>query len=302
MRTRAMAWRSVLFLCGVAVAAAGFGLLEMRGSEARDGDTVSLLVKCDRRKVPSVVRSLTALGAQVYDLESLGRLDVPPPPATSTSTARLALPDAGRCMTEIYKALSSVDRKKLGSYFLIEEMIVQERRAIVRIVVDDSTVFDEVRRLFAASPYFRARAQDPQRMVELGAMQTLPGGRKRQSFQFRFALGGLEPPTAGSHAGEISLRTVKELTAEAGLHVTYAGPEQDDPNRGKGFRTISREFTFAPCRLAQLTSFLTGVTASPAGMTMIELRWKLADPKERKPADLVKKPVVKLAIRLPLER
>lgn len=96
------------------------------------------------------------------------------------------LPSAVKRMFEIYKALSSVPRAKLGTFFQIQELTIQERRATVRIVVDDSTVFDEVRRLFSASPYFREWADDPSKVVELGAQQTLPDGKVKSSFQFKF--------------------------------------------------------------------------------------------------------------------
>jgi type IV pilus assembly protein PilM len=95
-------------------------------------------------------------------------------------------PSAVERMFELYKALSSVKRDKLGTYFQIQELVIQERRATVRIIVDDSTVFDEVRRLFSTSPYFRKMADDPSKVVEPGAQQTLPSGRLKQSFQFKF--------------------------------------------------------------------------------------------------------------------
>jgi hypothetical protein len=95
-------------------------------------------------------------------------------------------PSAVERWHEIYKALSSVPRERLGTYFQVEELTVQERRATLRIVVDDITVFDEVRRLLTRSPYFKDWAFDPTKVVEAGAQQTLAGGRKKQSFSFKF--------------------------------------------------------------------------------------------------------------------
>ena len=87
--------------------------------------------------------------------------------------------------TEINKALSSVPRKQLG-FFRITEMTIQERRATVKIEVDDRKVFDLARSLFTKSPYFSENAQDPTLIVDPGAMQSLPNGHRKQSFQFRF--------------------------------------------------------------------------------------------------------------------
>ncbi|MDJ0520887.1 MAG: pilus assembly protein PilM [Planctomycetota bacterium] len=95
------------------------------------------------------------------------------------------LPSAVKCMYEIYTALSAVPREQLGTFFQIQEMIIQERRATVKIVVDNRTVFDTVRRLFSQSPYFKDRAADPTKVVEPGAEQTVEG-RFRQNFTFKF--------------------------------------------------------------------------------------------------------------------
>jgi type IV pilus assembly protein PilM len=96
------------------------------------------------------------------------------------------LPSAVKCWFEMYKALSSVPRERLGTFFQVEELTIQERRATIRIIVDDRAVFDEVRGLLSKSAYFKERAFDPTKIVEPGAEQTLPGGRKKQSFSFKF--------------------------------------------------------------------------------------------------------------------
>ncbi len=90
-----------------------------------------------------------------------------------------------KCMYEIYKALSAKKREELGTWFQISEMIIQERRAVVKIVVDNRSVFDVVRRLLSQSPYFKDRARDQTKVVEPGAEQTVEG-RFRQSFTFSF--------------------------------------------------------------------------------------------------------------------
>lgn len=93
---------------------------------------------------------------------------------------------AMKVMFEIYKALSSVPRERLGTFFQLNEMAIQERRASIYIIVDDRRVFDEVRRLLSLSPYFKERSFDPTNIVEAGSETTLPDGKMRQIFQLRF--------------------------------------------------------------------------------------------------------------------
>ena len=88
--------------------------------------------------------------------------------------------------TEIYKALGSVPRERLGTFFQISELSVQERRATVKFIVDDKKVFDLVGQLLRKSPYFIEHAFDTTKVVEQGAMQSLPDGRRKQSVSFRF--------------------------------------------------------------------------------------------------------------------
>jgi len=96
------------------------------------------------------------------------------------------LPSALKVMNEMYSALSSVKREELGTWFQISELTVQERRAVITLIVDDTRAFDTVRRLFTESPYFKERARDQRRIVEPGSQQPLPNGRKKQRFTFTF--------------------------------------------------------------------------------------------------------------------
>ncbi len=96
------------------------------------------------------------------------------------------LPSAVKAMFEVYKALSQVPRERLGSYFQINELTVQERRASIYVVVEDRRVFDEVRKLLGRSAYFKERAFDQTKVVEPGAESLLPGGYKRQIFTLKF--------------------------------------------------------------------------------------------------------------------
>ena len=96
------------------------------------------------------------------------------------------LPSALKVMNEMYAALSSVPRGDLGTWFQVSELTVQERRAVITLIVDDTRAFDTARRLFSESAYFKDRARDPRRIVEPGSQQNLPNGRKKQRFTFTF--------------------------------------------------------------------------------------------------------------------
>ncbi|MDA1194333.1 MAG: hypothetical protein O2894_04045 [Planctomycetota bacterium] len=96
------------------------------------------------------------------------------------------LPSALKVMYEMYKALSAVPREDLGTWFRIEDLTIQERRAIITLTVDDRRAFDTVRRVFSESPYFRDRASDPRLIVEPGPEQSAAEGRRQQRFTFVF--------------------------------------------------------------------------------------------------------------------
>ena len=96
------------------------------------------------------------------------------------------LPSSLKVMNEMYAALSSVPREELGTWFQISELTVQERRAVITLIVDDTRAFDTARRLFTESPYFKERARDPRRIVEPGSQQNLSDGKVKQRFTFTF--------------------------------------------------------------------------------------------------------------------
>lgn len=103
-------------------------------------------------------------------------------------------------------------------------------------------------------------------------------------------------------AGISNKRMVRAANAVA-MNQTNAGPENDDPNRGKGYRTRYREFTYAECSLEQLTKLIWNIE-SWGRYRVFELRWKLLDRKSNSepPFNRVRKPVIKVGFRQPLMR
>lgn len=86
---------------------------------------------------------------------------------------------------EIYRALQQVPRAEYGQWLRVLKLDIQERGATVRIEVDNQGAFDRIRSQFEASPYFRDRARNSSRIVELRAMSQRDG-RQRRDFEFRF--------------------------------------------------------------------------------------------------------------------
>ena len=86
---------------------------------------------------------------------------------------------------EVYRALQKVPRAEYGQWLRILKLDIQERGATVRIEIDNQAAFDRIRTQFEASPYFRERARNSSRIVELRAMSQRDG-RQRRDFEFRF--------------------------------------------------------------------------------------------------------------------
>ena len=71
---------------------------------------------------------------------------------------------------EVYRALQKIPRAEYGQWLRILKLDVQERSATVRIEVDNQAAFDRIRTQFEDSPYFRERAKNSSRIVELRAI------------------------------------------------------------------------------------------------------------------------------------
>ncbi len=102
------------------------------------------------------------------------------------------LPSALKVMLEVYKALSSVPREDLGTWFQISDMHVQERRAYVTLLTDNRRAFDIARQKFSESPYFKDRADNPRRVVEPGSESRVKE-RLKMRFTFTFDEDWQEP-------------------------------------------------------------------------------------------------------------
>lgn len=101
----------------------------------------------------------------------------------------------------------------------------------------------------------------------------------------------------------ISTTKMEQAAFAVNMKQRQAGPENDDPNRGKGFRTRYREFTYEECSLEQLTKLIWNIE-SWGRYRVFELRWKLLDRKANSepPFNRLRKPVIKVGYRQPLTR
>jgi hypothetical protein len=116
---------------------------------------------------------------------------------------------------------------------------------------------------------------------------------------------GFQKSVGDGESGGSGISTTKMKAAEFQVHMehSYASPENDTPNRGKGFRTRSREFTYNPATLDQLTRLIWNIEKN-GRYRVFELRWKLADKKTNSepPYNRVTKPVLKVGFRQPLTK
>lgn len=156
------------------------------------------------------------------------------------------------------------------------------------------------------------RLANSQARAALKAKGTTPDGRPRgigdlavevEKFVqgYKASLGG-----AGTEGGDgISTRMITKAGGVDGANMRYqfAGTEQDDPNRSKGFRTRSREFTYGLSTLDQLVTLAWNIEAL-GRYRVFEIRWKLADKKinSEPPFFKVNKPVIRVGYRSPLTK
>jgi hypothetical protein len=111
--------------------------------------------------------------------------------------------------------------------------------------------------------------------------------------------------SVGTQAGTegISVKQMETAAFNVNMKQKSAGAENDEPNRGKGFRTRSRDFTYESATLEQLTTLAWNIEAL-GRYRVFEMRWKLADKKEnsKPPYNLVNRPSIKVGYRQPLTR
>ena len=111
--------------------------------------------------------------------------------------------------------------------------------------------------------------------------------------------------SSGDNATEtgISNNMMVSAATKVSMRQTWAGSENDDPNRGKGFRTKYREFKYENCSLEQFVMLVRNVEAM-GRYRVYEMRWALADPRlnSKPPFNVVSKPSIKVGYRQPLAR
>ena len=155
--------------------------------------------------------------------------------------------------------------------------------------------------------YKRANAQARAALMAKG---TTPDGRPRAIGDLaveveKFVQGYKESLGSAGDEGVdgISTRMIQKAGSDTEMMYQFAGTEQDDPNRAKGFRTRSREFTYNLSTLDQLTKLVWNIEAL-GRYRVFELRWKLADKKvnAEPPYFKVNKPVIRVGYRSPLTR
>ncbi len=120
---------------------------------------------------------------------------------------------------------------------------------------------------------------------------------------YKESLGGADGEAGKDIGIGISTQMITRSGRDVQMVYTFAGQEQDDPNRSKGYRTRSREFTYGLSTLDQLTKLCWNIEAL-GRYRVSEIRWKLADKRvnTERPFFKVTKPVIRVGYRSPLTR
>jgi len=298
MRTR----RTLLFLLLATTATVSLTALihiavtPTADAEGDEKPEARLLLKCPASEVVDVLKALQGREVQLWDLDTMKRVYTP------VSADKIpGLPDAHKLMLELLTTLEALKTKDGQPLVRVTEMAIQPRRAMVKITTADGRHFDSARKALAGNAYVKARgAMGP----DSGAMQSLPDGRFRQSFSFR--LKDEAPPGAPKRPAvqTISMMDIETAVLSSNMKMIYASAVSEDPHPSRGHRTISREFTFAAATLTQLKALVHNLSQGPAGLTVYELRWKLAPDKLQSghPFDRIQKPVIRVGGRASLSR
>ena len=111
--------------------------------------------------------------------------------------------------------------------------------------------------------------------------------------------------SVGGDSGDdgISLKAMERAEREVNMTNSYASREDDDRAPNKGYRTRSREFSYGDSTLEQLTKLVWNIE-NLGRYRVYEIRWKLADERvnSQPPFNRVKKPVIRVGVRLPLTK
>lgn len=152
------------------------------------------------------------------------------------------------------------------------------------------------------------RAANKQAHSLLTAQGTTSDGRPRAvgdlAVEVEKFVKGFEQSSGGGSSDEgISSVRMKEAEFAVQLEHNYAGPVNKEPNRGKGYLTTSREFTFNNATLEQLVKLVWNIE-SWGRYRVFEVRWRLTDKKENSepPFNRISKPVIKVGFRTPITR
>jgi hypothetical protein len=103
----------------------------------------------------------------------------------------------------------------------------------------------------------------------------------------------------GEEASSISETKMKHFATRAGMTEFKLGPELNDPNKGRGYTTLTRSFEYMPATLENLVALCTNVDKS-GRYRVVELSWQLlskADGNAAAPFHKIARPYIKVALR-----
>jgi len=264
------------------------GLREPATSEAGEPTDARLLVRCEPNEVADVLAALAKTKVEIWDLRTMQRLvpaarEPASAPAPVTQGPIPPLRDASQVMREILAAV--------GSSPHVTRMVIKATRATFRVSAASMMEIQQMRKRVASNTWIHARLKQ----VMSGAVTRMPDGRLQADIRLAFDPSRPEPGTAVP-LDKIDLKVIQPATLGSNMQMRYASPLMVDPNRSAGFKTTSREFTFAPATRAAFQRMLTALSAAQPGLVVYELRWEI-DAKGS-----VHKPTIRIGGRAPLRR
>ena len=297
-------WRTlavlVLFVAGFAVGATwthssqdGAADFPPGGDEGR----TRLLLRCPPGRVADVLKALDDQPVEVWSLRSREplRTDVPavPPeagvPPEGAPTVHAPLPPLASAV-EVLGAVETALATLEGPLVLMTDCSVQERRAVVTVVMDDAALGDQVARVLAASPALQARGVD----VQPGSIQQLGGRPTRWKTKFALAFDLQKPGRKDAPTYEGLLhRTVSTAAQRAKLQMTWAGAEQKERHPNGGVTTM-REYKFTNARVTEIRAFFAALGELDPSLTVFELRWSITRQASGRLGGVLTKPTVRV--------
>ncbi|MFV1959253.1 MAG: hypothetical protein ACC662_07555 [Planctomycetota bacterium] len=240
-------WKPALAALGLLALVAGGLWLPSAGADAAPLQQSTLIVKCATQDVPQVLKALSGLPVEVYDVETMGRLWVGAPDARPAP-----LGDAAALASEVVAVVTAAAGDEGAPKVVLEKLQVKANRIDLGLRVANLALLERVRSTLAGSATLMQRTGGTPK-VTWGASR--PDGdwwRTR-------VLVPLQPPTGAAvvHDGVLPgfrIERINEAGIRARARLIYASAERSREVRGAV--ALSQTFEFEADSLEGLLALL----------------------------------------------